>query len=106
MEGKKTPARTVRPTAPKPDPAERWQTIAIAAYFRAERRGFAPGGDMEDWLAAEVDVDALLVPAPKASGPVAPPAAVQKKPAAKKAPAAKATQSGGKPRPSGKSTSS
>jgi Protein of unknown function (DUF2934) len=27
--------------------------IAIAAYFRAERRGFAPGGDLDDWLAAE-----------------------------------------------------
>ncbi len=31
--------------------------IAEAAYLRAERRGFAPGGEDEDWLAAEAEVD-------------------------------------------------
>jgi hypothetical protein len=34
--------------------------VEQAAYLRAERRGFAPGGELEDWLAAEVEVDALL----------------------------------------------
>jgi hypothetical protein len=34
--------------------------IAEAAYLRAERRGFAPGGEAEDWLAAEAEVDQLL----------------------------------------------
>ncbi|HUL47692.1 MAG TPA: DUF2934 domain-containing protein [Steroidobacteraceae bacterium] len=34
--------------------------IAEAAYLRAERRGFAAGHETEDWLAAEVEVDALL----------------------------------------------
>lgn len=34
--------------------------IAQAAYLRAERRGFAAGGEVEDWLAAEAEVDALL----------------------------------------------
>ena len=34
--------------------------IAESAYLRAERRGFAPGHETEDWLAAEVEVDALL----------------------------------------------
>jgi hypothetical protein len=34
--------------------------IAEAAYLRAERRGFAPGGEEEDWLAAEAEVDRLL----------------------------------------------
>lgn len=34
--------------------------IAQAAYLRAERRGFAPGGEVEDWMAAEAEVDALL----------------------------------------------
>jgi hypothetical protein len=34
--------------------------IAEAAYLRAERRGFSPGGEEEDWLAAEGEVDALL----------------------------------------------
>lgn len=27
--------------------------ISEAAYFLAERRGFAPGGAVDDWLAAE-----------------------------------------------------
>lgn len=34
--------------------------IAQAAYLRAERRGFTAGGEVEDWLAAEAEVDALL----------------------------------------------
>lgn len=34
--------------------------VAEAAYLRAERRGFAPGGEVEDWLAAEAEVEALL----------------------------------------------
>ncbi len=27
--------------------------VAERAYFKAERRGFAPGHEIEDWLAAE-----------------------------------------------------
>jgi Protein of unknown function (DUF2934) len=34
--------------------------IAEGAYLRSERRGFAPGHEAEDWLAAEAEVDALL----------------------------------------------
>jgi hypothetical protein len=34
--------------------------IAEGAYLRAERRGFAPGHEEEDWIAAEAEVDALL----------------------------------------------
>jgi hypothetical protein len=29
----------------------------MAAYFRAERRGFAPGHEIEDWLAAEAELN-------------------------------------------------
>jgi hypothetical protein len=32
--------------------------IAQLAYFRAEQRGFAPGGELQDWLDAEAEVDA------------------------------------------------
>ena len=36
-----------------------WEEIvAVAAYYRAERRGFAPGNEMEDWLQAEADCQA------------------------------------------------
>ncbi len=40
---------------------ERRAMIARAAYFRAERRNFAPGQELEDWVAAEGDVDRELV---------------------------------------------
>ncbi len=30
--------------------------VAEAAYYRAQMRGFAPGGEVEDWLAAEKDL--------------------------------------------------
>jgi len=36
--------------------------IAEAAYRHAERRGFLPGEDLQDWFAAEREVDALLDP--------------------------------------------
>jgi hypothetical protein len=31
--------------------------IAENAYYRAERRGFLPGYEIEDWLAAEAEID-------------------------------------------------
>ena len=31
--------------------------IAEAAYWRAERRGFAPGHELDDWLSAEREID-------------------------------------------------
>jgi hypothetical protein len=34
--------------------------IAEAAYLRAERRGFASGYELDDWIAAENEVDTLL----------------------------------------------
>jgi hypothetical protein len=48
-------------------PEARRTMIAEGAYLRAERRGFAPGHETEDWLAAEVEVDALLKVAPGGS---------------------------------------
>ena len=39
---------------------DRLRLIAEAAYYRAEQRGFAPGRELEDWLAAEIEIDTLL----------------------------------------------
>jgi hypothetical protein len=36
------------------------ERVAQAAYFLAEQRGFAPGFEMRDWLAAEVEVRAQM----------------------------------------------
>jgi hypothetical protein len=39
---------------------ERHQLIAEAAYFRAERRNFTPGYELEDWLDAEAEIEMKL----------------------------------------------
>jgi hypothetical protein len=41
-------------------PEERWKMIAIAAYHKAEKRGFATGHDFDDWTEAEKEIDAFL----------------------------------------------
>jgi len=42
------------------DPEHRRALIAEVAYYRAERRGFEPGHETEDWLSAEAEVDTAL----------------------------------------------
>jgi hypothetical protein len=39
---------------------DRMVCIAKLAYIKAECRGFAPGHELEDWLAAENEVDQRL----------------------------------------------
>jgi len=41
-------------------PEARWQMVSEAAYFLAEKRGFVGGNPCDDWIEAEVQVDALL----------------------------------------------
>jgi hypothetical protein len=58
---KKPAAPRMSATKPALGPAaaggsERAELVRMAAYFRAERRGFAPGYEIEDWLAAEAEV--------------------------------------------------
>jgi len=43
------------------DPQQRTSLIATAAYLRAQGRGFEAGHELEDWLAAEAEVDAELL---------------------------------------------
>ncbi len=63
-----TPAETQVTRPSFVDPQQRAALIARAAYFRAQSRGFAPGGDLADWLAAEAEVDAeLLQGAPRSA---------------------------------------
>lgn len=48
--------------------AERHKMIAETAYLIAERRGFVPGHELSDWLAAEREVDrvcGLMEPSPR-----------------------------------------
>jgi hypothetical protein len=55
-----TAAAAKSPTAVTVSEDVRRGMIAEGAYLRAERRGFAPGHEEQDWLAAEAEVDALL----------------------------------------------
>lgn len=57
--GPKKPAATERPIALSLSAVDRDGMIRTAAYFRAQRRNFAPGHEFEDWLAAEAEIDAV-----------------------------------------------
>ena len=48
--------------------SERLKLVEIEAYLRAERRNFEPGHEVEDWLAAEGEIDARLAHARKLAG--------------------------------------
>jgi hypothetical protein len=39
---------------------ERHRLISEAAYYRAEQRGFIEGFELEDWLAAEAEIDSRM----------------------------------------------
>ena len=83
MKRRQTEARPERVPARKPAPApkepaarkpvsgnsetrltleELERMIAAAAYQRAEKRGFAPGHEIEDWLEAEKEVKHQIQP--------------------------------------------
>ena len=71
-EAKPAPAAKTATGTPKANPAispiERARMISEAAYFIAESRGFAPGHEFSDWLAAETEVNrvsGLIEPAPR-----------------------------------------
>lgn len=42
------------------EPQVREAMIAESAYFRSAHRGFEPGHEVDDWLAAESEIDAAL----------------------------------------------
>jgi hypothetical protein len=42
------------------EPQRRHALICTAAYYLAEGRGFCPGGELDDWLAAESEIDRTL----------------------------------------------
>lgn len=60
-QGRKPVATAFHPAAIAGE--DRYRLIAEAAYYRAEQRGFAPGCELDDWLAAEIEVEALLADA-------------------------------------------
>ena len=45
-----------RPAEAEASTADHQVQVALAAYFIAEKRGFDPGHELEDWLAAEAQI--------------------------------------------------
>lgn len=46
--------------APSISPEQRRNYVEIAAYYIAERRGFAPGDTVQDWMEAEAEIERLI----------------------------------------------
>ena len=58
------PYNTALEAAAVVSPQERQRMIEEAAYFRAEQRGFDVGGEWDDWLLAEAEIDRLIAASP------------------------------------------
>jgi hypothetical protein len=56
-----TPNSIVSRSAAFIEPEARQAMICEAAYFLAEKRGFDPGHDVDDWLLAEQQIDQTLM---------------------------------------------
>ena len=52
----KAASRRKSPTRSVPARQDRAEQIAVAAYFKAQARGFAPGRELDDWLQAESEL--------------------------------------------------
>ena len=60
---KSSPAKTSATpmvTRPAVTPEQRHHYIEVAAFYVAQRRGFAPGNPADDWAMAEREVDGLI----------------------------------------------
>ena len=66
--GKRSPGTAHPPAKTAPaagdhrqlDPKTRHEMIAEAAYYLAEKRGFAPGKELDDWWEAESWIDQYM----------------------------------------------
>lgn len=67
---KRSPAKKAAPAKTNATPAiarpavsaeQRHHYIEVAAFYVAQRRGFAPGNPMDDWAMAEAEVDQLIL---------------------------------------------
>lgn len=47
-------------TRPAVSVEQRHHYIEVAAFYVAQRRGFAPGNPVDDWAMAELEVDRLI----------------------------------------------
>ena len=57
---KKTETPSVQTSKAAISLEHRYQMIETAAYFKAQQRGFEAGYHVQDWIAAEKEIDAML----------------------------------------------
>ncbi len=57
---KSAPTDPPKATKRNVPPEQRRNYIQVAAYYIAERHGFTPGRELDDWAAAEAEIDRLL----------------------------------------------
>jgi hypothetical protein len=58
-DAKSAMAATRKRTSASPENVDVNEMIRTAAYFRSERRGFAAGADLQDWLEAEAEINRI-----------------------------------------------
>jgi Protein of unknown function (DUF2934) len=56
------PQTPVQVSPPAIDAGVRRALTAEAAYYRAQRRGFEPGHELDDWVAAEAEIERATSP--------------------------------------------
>lgn len=61
----KAPGTTATKPRSRAPQVSREHMIAEAAYYRAEKRGFAGGDQMRDWLDAEAEINQTLIRKPR-----------------------------------------
>ena len=52
--------KKAKPGGTRVEPAQRANYIEVAAFYIAERRGFAPGNPEQDYLEAAAEIDRLI----------------------------------------------
>lgn len=56
----KKPAATKAKAKKSVTPEQRYLMICEAAFYKAERRGFSPENEIQDWLDAEAEISKML----------------------------------------------
>ena len=57
---RKQPAKPRAAETQQKVPSDLNKLVAEAAYYRAQQRGFTPGHELDDWVAAEAEVRRTL----------------------------------------------
>lgn len=60
-EGNSAAAHAASTSLTRQEEAAQREAIAVAAYYLSEQRGFEPGHELEDWVKAEMQLQAAAL---------------------------------------------